>query len=171
MDDDDFEIEPVRPGLVHSDLSEARRKKDATRRAEVMSLVMAGATYDQIAERLDVSFGDVHGIISRVLREKPDTGVDLMRQVENARLDRVQTGIWREVLNGNSKAISSFLAISQRRARLNGLDAPLQIEMSAHVKIEMQQALNELQEIVLGEVISNEPDDESWLALESGGTG
>ena len=161
-DEDDLRYETEK-GLkpVTSELAEARRKRDGKQRAEAFSLLMAGLTYEQIADRLGVSYGNVQGVISRALAEAPKTGVDTLRQVENARLDRAQAAIWAKVLEGDQKAISTFLSISGRRSKLNGLDAPLQIEMSGHVKIEMQQALNELQEIVLGEVIydAEEVDD------------
>ena len=175
-DEDDFELEPARPGLVHSDLSEARRKRDTNRRAEAMSALMAGVSYEMIAERMGISPTEVTAIITRALREKPATGVDLLRDVENARLDRAQSAIWTKVLAGDYRAIQTFLSISQRRAKLNGLDAPLQIEMSHHVKMEMQQALSELQNIVLGEVISDDSypfsdADEDRAAIERGGTG
>lgn len=158
MPDDDDE---QRPTLVRSELSRRRIERNDSRRAEALALLMAGLTHDQIAERLEVSRVDVTSIIARALADRPHTGVDEMRLIENARLDRAQAAIWTQVLEGNHKAVQSFLSISQRRSRLNGMDAPMQIEMSAHVRIEMQQALDELQEIVLGEAFEVRDDDDS----------
>lgn len=156
MPDDD----ETRPTLVRSELSRRRIERNDSRRAEALSLLLAGLTHDQIADRLEVSRTDVGSILSRALADRPVTGVDEMRMIENARLDRAQAAIWTKVLEGDPKAVQSFLSISQRRSRLNGMDAPMQIEMSAHVRIEMQQALDELQEIVLGEAFEVRDDDD-----------
>lgn len=156
--DDDFNLPEQRPGLVHSDLSLARRKRESTRRAEALALLMEGATYQEIADQLQIKKMEAFRIVQRALRKMPASGIETLRKVENARLDRLQQAVWKEAIAGDHKAITSVLAISARRAKLNGLDAPLQIEMSAHVKVEMQQALAELQEIVLGEVIVDEEE-------------
>ena len=62
-------------------------------------------------------------------------------------LDRAQAAIWGQVLAGDYRAVMVFLQISQRRAKLNGLDAPTSIVISPNVRIEMERALAELQEI------------------------
>ena len=78
------------------------------------------------------------------------------RTLENLRLDRVQAAIWPKVLAGDTKAIDTFLRISQRRARLNGLDAPLDVSVSVSIRHEMQTALEQLEQVVLGQVIQGE---------------
>lgn len=153
-DPEDLEFNlPAKTGRVHSDLQAARRRREVTRQTEIISLLMMGLSYEQIADRMEVSKTDIFSIVARYLRERPKAGVEEMRKIENLRLDRAQAAIWPQVLEGDHKAIDAYLKISSRRSRLNGMDAPLQIELSAHVKIEMQQALAELQQIVLGEVI------------------
>lgn len=155
MSDDDDQT------VVRSDLSLRRRRRDDARRAEVLALVIGGTPYSDIAARLGVTCGEVTNIVSRALRERPVQGVDELRAVENVRLDTAQAAIWDDVMDGNLKAVETYLRLSQRRSRLNGMDAPLQIELSAHVRVEMQQALAELQEIVLGEVVREVTDEQS----------
>jgi hypothetical protein len=86
-----------------------------------------------------------------------------MRAVENARLDRAQAAIWAKVLAGDINAGRLFLAISARRSAMNGLDAPKRFELSANVRVEMEQALADLHQVVLGEVVDvgsvGSPDD------------
>jgi hypothetical protein len=138
-------------GLVPAtDLDAARERRADSHRAEVMSLLMAGMTYEQIGTRLGVTRQAVERVVARAAQAAPDQGVTMRRYVENARLDRAQAAIWAKVLDGDHKAISSFLAISARRARLNGMDAPMEITVSAHVRVEMEAALSELQALVLG---------------------
>lgn len=155
-DDDNL---PERPKVVRSELSLARERRNDERRAEAMSLLLAGFTHEQISDRLEVSREEVTQIIARALRDRPAQGIPEMRQIENERLNKAQAAIWPKVLAGDSRAISTFLNISGRRSRLNGLDAPLQIELSANVRIEMEQALHDLQQVVMGEVIDLTEDD------------
>src|SRR5215208_1667353 len=78
-----------------------------------------------------------------------------MRELENARLDRAQAAIWTQVLAGDYRAVMVFLQISQRRAKLNGLDSPAPVAISPNVRGEMERALADLQQLVLaGEVES-----------------
>lgn len=152
--DDDFDL-PSIDGQERSELSLARERRNDRQRAEIMSLLMAGLSQDAIGTRLGISRREVEYVLTRHLRSQPAQGVAEMRTVENARLNRAQAAIWTRVLEGDLQALDRFMRISERRSRLNGLDAPFQVELSGHVRIEMEQALAELQEIVLGEVISD----------------
>jgi len=99
-------------------------------------------------------------MIHRTLDMAEQRGVDELRSVENARLDRAQAAIWTAVLQGDLKAIDTFLKISARRARLNGLDAPTQINLKVSVRAEMEAALNELEQVVLrGELVAKSDAD------------
>lgn len=53
---------------------------------------------------------------------------------EYARLDRAQAAIWSQVLAGNYRAVTVYLQISQRRAKLNGLDSPASLGISPNVR-------------------------------------
>lgn len=146
-------------------MSDVTRQRNEARRTEAMNLRLAGFSYEAIAERLGVSESAVHGLIGRTLEKAVNYSVEQLREVENARLDRAQAAIWTKVLNGDEKAIDSFLRISQRRARLNGLDAPQQVNLSVSVKNEMEQALGELRSVMMqnvidAEVIEDDEDDD-----------
>jgi len=69
-----------------------------------------------------------------------------MRALENARLDRAQAAIWSNVLAGDYRAVMVFLQISQRRAKLNGLDSPAPVVLSSNVRGDMERALADLQQ-------------------------
>jgi hypothetical protein len=45
--------------------------------------------------------------------------------------------------------VITFLQISQRRAKLNGLDSPASVVISPNVRGEMERALIDLQQMVL----------------------
>lgn len=133
-----------------------RKVQQESRRIEALSLKLAGLTYDQIADRLDCSRTAAREMVNRNLERADQREVENMRAVENARLDRAQAAIWSKVLDGDYKAIDSFLRISARRARVNGMDAPTKVDLSLSIRNEMEDALRSLEHMVLGEVIEGE---------------
>lgn len=141
-----------------ADFQEVRAQKTEARLAEAVALRMAGLTYTQIAARLHMNRQNVAALLHRADVETPKIGVDQMRELENSRLDRAQAAIWSKVLEGDHRALDMFLRISSRRAALNGLNAAVRIDLAVSVRQEMEAALSELQNVVLGEVISREDD-------------
>src|SRR5215211_2508674 len=133
----------------HSNLEDARRKRQRARRVEALSLKLAGISTAQIAERMGIKPDTVRKLINRTLQTAENRAVEEMRELENARLDRAQAAIWSQVLAGDYRAVMVFLHISQRRAKLNGLDAPASIAISPNVRGEMERALLELQQVVM----------------------
>lgn len=133
-------------------LTETRQQ---ARRAEALQMRLAGFSLEQIADRMEISISGVRDLINRTLERAQNIGVEEMRDIENARLDRAQAAIWSKVLQGEEKAVDTFLRISQRRARLNGLDMPTKVDLTMSIKQEMEQALARLENVVLGEVISD----------------
>ena len=139
-----------------------QREHQRARRAQAVSLRLAGMTYEQIGERLEVSPSKAQGLVSRALQRAERGPVDQMRELENQRLDRAQAAIWPRVLRGEDKAVSLYLQISDRRAKLNGLNEPTRIDLSMSVKHEMVQALEELETMVLGEIESTPVSERSF---------
>lgn len=117
---------------------------------------MAGLPYEKIGEELEISASAAWNLVNRTISETRNFAVDQLRLVENARLDRATTAIWNKVLEGDLKAIDSYLKIADRRARMNGLDAPTKVQMSVSVKQEMEQKLAELQQVIQGEVVTDD---------------
>ncbi|QGZ16652.1 DNA binding protein [Microbacterium phage Dewdrop] len=126
-------------------------QKEATRRTEALQLRMAGLSYEAIGERLGISRQAASQMIQRALDHAELQGVHQLRAEENARLDRAQMAIWGDVLKGDLKAISAFLSISNARAKLNGLYAPTQVQMSMTIRQEMEDALSNLETLILHE--------------------
>ena len=108
----------------YSNIADARRKKRRARRIEAMSLKLAGVSTVEIAQRMGIQPDTVRHLINRTLATAENRAAEEMREIENARLDRAQAAIWSNVLAGDYRAVMVFLQISQRRARLNGLDSP-----------------------------------------------
>lgn len=141
------------------------------RRVEALGLRMAGLSLDQIAERMGIEDLAVEALIDSHLAETRNPLVEERRELENMRLDRAQAAIWPSVLRGELPAVRVFLQISARRATMNGIDKPKRLELSGNIRIEMEQALSDLHEVVLGEVVDVGPgaDPEDHRAIEAGG--
>lgn len=142
-----------------------RNEIELQRRDEALRLRMGGYTYRQIAEVMDVSDNAVRNLITRALESAPNEKALHQRAIENARLDRLQAAVWKDAINGDVKAIDAVLRISRRRAEMNGLDAPKKIDIRASVRHDVANAVKELHEVILGEVI--EVDDEGNIVEPS----
>ena len=99
------------------------------REHNAVQLALAGASYDAIAQQCGYesrsgAWKAVHRLLARVEAEDAEA----IRTVEGARLDRLQTAHWPAAVRGDVKASSFVLRVMERRARLFGLDAPVQVD-------------------------------------------
>lgn len=144
------------------DLDQANRKdRQSVRRQQAMTFRLAGMSYEQIGERMDLTTNGARALVERALDRAENRNVETMRELENARLDRAQAVIWPQVLRGDLKALDAYLRISDRRAKINGLNAPTRIDLSMSVRTEMEQALGQLESLVLqGETVDEAAEDQ-----------
>lgn len=141
---------------IGSPTSRRNSEISTARRVEAVSLRLAGMTYEQISERLDISNEQARRLVRQSLENAENSVAQDMRDIENARLDRAQSAIWSNVLRGDLKSIDVFLRISSARRKLNGLDAPAKLDVNMTIREEMNQALADLEHLVLeGEVVED----------------
>jgi hypothetical protein len=94
-----------------------------TRRTQAVSLALAGMSWDKVAEIARyTSAAAAQRAVQRALDYVEAPKVADLRNLENARLDRQLAAIWTNVVAGDLKAGRLALLISERRAKLNGLD-------------------------------------------------
>lgn len=116
---------PKRPAAAEDALIQQRR-------LEALDLRKAGLSYRMIAERLGVVHETARSDVLAALKqlsEHQNTETAEYRNLELERLDRLQLAIWKQAIDGNLGAIDRLLKISERRARLMGLDAPVKQEI------------------------------------------
>ena len=104
-------------------------EKTAARRLQALELRKAGATYQQIGERIGISANQAHLDVRRELQKIAEQASELatdVRQMELERLDSMHLGLWPEARKGHLGAVDRVLRIMERRASLLGLDAPKQ---------------------------------------------
>ena len=110
--------------------SEQAKRED--RRKKVAANLLAGLSYRDIAEALNVSLGtvanDARIILGRWQREQIQD-LDQYVLMELRRLDLATYAIWNDVQDGKLNAIDRMVRLMERRARLLGLDAPTRQEL------------------------------------------
>ena len=99
------------------------RLADRERQTRAVAMRAAGRSYADIADALDYSSADtarksVAGLLDRVESDAADE----LRTLEGRRLDMLQAAVWPAALEGHLPAVDRVVRISERRARLFGLD-------------------------------------------------
>jgi hypothetical protein len=96
-----------------------------------LDLRASGATFSQIGAALAVSKPRAFRIVRKALDELVEHCTDTaerVRKLELYRLDRIRLAL--EPKKGDPRAADTLIRISERVARLHGLDAPQRIEAS-----------------------------------------
>jgi hypothetical protein len=112
-------------------------------------LRIAGATYRQIGKQLTVSektaYLDVQAELGRldaIAKEKAER----LRDLEARRLDHWTVALAAGIRSGDPRAIGAAVRLSERRARLLGLDAPLKITGEASAPLPVRIVHQELRD-------------------------
>jgi len=109
----------------------AQRRQFAAmeRRKKALEMRMAGLTYQQIADNLGYgNRNSAYDAVDSALRDIPRENAVKLRTLELERLDFAASRIAKRVSQGDLPAIDRWLKIQERRARLQGLDAPTRIQ-------------------------------------------
>jgi hypothetical protein len=92
------------------------------KRTRAVELLIDGLSYDEIAREVGFTHrGSAHRAVTRALAEREHDAVDSLRRVELDRLDRLQTAVWSQAIEGDAAAIDMILKIIDQRIRLFGL--------------------------------------------------
>lgn len=108
------------------------------RRTKVIAMRRGGMSYRAIADAVRGKPGIPAGYtqaaayrdVKALLEEQRATQRELadeVRQLELERLDAMHMALWTDAMRGGQGAIDRVLRISERRARLLGLDAPTKL--------------------------------------------
>lgn len=139
----------------------------AERRYQAVQLRQKGLSYRRIAERLGCSKSVVAKDIKREIQELKSltrAEVEELRQLELERLDTAQQFVSNELNNGNDvlAAVDRWLKISERRSKLLGLDAPIQVQVQQQVESTLDEFIQFLEAN-----ISTQAFDEVMAALQA----
>jgi hypothetical protein len=113
--------------------SKAQRTKTAERRAKAVSMKIAGADWDTIAEALGyASKGAACTDVTRALEAataEQQRNAEVLLYLELARLDRLQRAFWPAALKGDEGAARTVLGCIDRRVKLLKLEPPQRHEV------------------------------------------
>lgn len=108
-----------------------------------VALRLAGASFTEVAEALGLgSVGDAYEMVESTLAlQVTDEDREQLRQIEAARLDRLQRSVWGVATDPDHPdhylALNAVLKISDSRRRLLGLDMPTEISVSSPTQDEL----------------------------------
>ena len=141
---------------------------ELARGARILRLRMARMTYEQIAEAEGYSDkATARNALIRALQRHEAENVTELRALENLALDDDERTLRTIITDRNVdaslriRAIDSRTRLSARRSRLNGLDAPIQVALSAGAQADLADALAEAEAVLVrGEVLDSTDERE-----------
>lgn len=102
----------------------------AIRHGEAAALRKQGLTWQEIADRLGYAGpGSAYNAVMPALRRIEQETLADLRDITNARLERVMTALWPKAIAGDVKAAGELRRYIADYRRHNGLDAPLQVHV------------------------------------------
>ena len=138
---------------------DARAVADANLTRQCLELRVAGATLEEIGRAVDLHKSNVSRRIKAALADIPAAEAEALRSMENERLDRMQKAIWNQVRQGHLGAVDRAIRISERRSRLNGLDAPQRVDLGARA-VDIESVAREIMGAFEGDVPEGPETDE-----------
>lgn len=106
------------------------------RTLQALELRKAGFTYSVIAEKLGYnSKSAAWDAVNRALKHLKREPAEGVLALELERLDALYKSMYPQALKGNLGAVDRCLKISERRAKLLGLDAPVKNDVSGDLRV------------------------------------
>lgn len=116
-------------------ITSKRKINWAKRRQLAIDMRMEGHTYEEIGSALGTDRAAAYRLVKRTLdnlNKANADNVESMRNLDLMRLDQLQQAIWHQaVVLGDIQSIQTILKIIERRAKLAGLDMPVQKVVAA----------------------------------------
>ena len=109
---------------LQSAISSDLRRIDIEQRWKLaLDLRRAGYSYDHISEECGYASPEsAAAAIRRALKRWGTSAAEDLRALELERLDEITRTLWPAVMAGDTESISLYLKVSERRAKLCGLD-------------------------------------------------
>lgn len=117
-------------GVVNTGMSPGQQVELVDRQAQAVELRAAGLSYSEIAKRMECHRQTAASLVHAGLRAVVSPHVDEYRALEDNRLDLALSKVVEVLTNPQANdlrkldAARTLVLISERRAKLHGLDAP-----------------------------------------------
>jgi hypothetical protein len=113
---------------------------------EILRLRCAGLSLRAIAARVGLSHQGVSDRITAVLAQLVTPAAEEYRALETVRLDTYLEALSLRIGEGDYRSVGTAVRISERRAKLLGLDSPVQLDVAMKQRLDLEAS-------VVGEVI------------------
>jgi transposase len=120
------------------------KTQEQDRKNQAYDLRLKGLSYRQIASRMGVSVGTAHRWVNEYLEAVTLPMVEQVRKQEVDRLMRYLERLDERIDDGDDKAISIALKISERLCKMLGADMPTQHEITKTETTQVDLALRDL---------------------------
>jgi Sigma-70, region 4 len=115
---------------------------------QALRLRSLGYTYRRIAEEMGCNVGTAYSRVQRALAQIPAEAVDEYRSIQRQQMDDLMATYLPQALAGDYKSAELVMKLLDRRAKLEGIDAPAKHEV---ITIDYIDAEIRRLETVLGE--------------------
>jgi hypothetical protein len=102
---------------------DAKAAATAEKANQALNFRKLGLSLHDIGERLGCSKQYVHELVQRAIGDIPKANAEMVRLLELEKLDRYEVSLQKKIATGDTQAIACAIRISERRAKLEGLDA------------------------------------------------
>lgn len=134
--------------LSKDELRTYSKRSDSERLAlgiVILHKTMSGKTIRDVEAEMGIPRASVQRYKEKALMSIALPSVDAARQEEIDRLDVIIKAIWPNCEAGDKDAIASYMKVSERRAKLLGLDRPIEISSTV---VEVTAAERELADML-----------------------
>ena len=115
-----------------------RSAQHALRDRLILEMRAHGYSYDQIREKLiqdsyapeSITTRQVEGMAERAIKNVRRDPAEEVRKIELKRLDMMMQVFFAQALQGHGPSCDRVVAMMERRARIEGIDAPLDFDFS-----------------------------------------
>jgi hypothetical protein len=127
-----------------------------------LALRLAGATYVEIMEALGLSTPDIarRAVENSLANQVTTEDREHLRREESARLERLLRGVWLKATDAahpeHLAAVKVALSITDRRARLLGLDAPQEVTIHSPTADELDRWVANVQRATMADYVALE---------------
>lgn len=105
--------------------------QNALRTRMALEARAAGFEYYQIADKMDISVKAAEALVKRGLKATLREPADDVRKLELKRLDMLMQVFFDQAMKGHGPSVDRVLVMMERRARIEGIDAPLELDFAA----------------------------------------
>jgi len=137
-----------------------RTEADAINDTEALKLRSLGWSYRRVAEHMGISVSGAYQRVQRALAAIPAEAVDEYRTIQRQQMDDLMATYLPNALAGDLKSAELVMKILDRRAKLEGIDAP-----AKHEVITIDYIDSEIRRL---EAVLGEQDDDTSRETASG---